>query len=377
MKPAVTIFALDQELLDFYENENIFIKETDEYLFLRPSISKKYFITHRYLEQLGDPIYRNFEIFDVDSFEKTEKLVCGPLHDKFIFTPKKSSTHFLPKKIQKYILDLCNSMENYENDNDEDDERADFLFQVLQRSQNKFSLLIDRLDDKISRAVLVVMIQYKALKEMKEMNKNLFRKNPFNEFDDREKRTSIPPTKRHLKRKINAKKKQDRNVFAEAAKICFEKIATQALILAIEMAQKIRAKTNKKKALFVGTILKEIDASSRLFFTAFLNDDDLILEKKENMKVLKPKKNARKQVVEKQEEQVVEKQEEKEDKEQEKHEENKQHECVICLCSISNIACVPCGHLIMCSKCFEDENNSLKECPLCRKEISLMVKIFI
>jgi hypothetical protein len=253
-------------------------------------------------------------------------------------------------------------MENYENDNDEDDERADFLFQVLQRSQKKFSILIDRLDDKISRAVLVVMIQYKALKEMKEMNKNLFRKNPFNEFDDREKRTSIPPTKRHLKRKINAKKKQDRNVFAEAAKICFEKIATQALILAIEMAQKIRAKTNKKKALFVGTILKEIDASSRLFFTAFLNDDDLILEKKEKMKVLKPKKNAIKQVVE---------------KKREKDEENKKLECVICICQISNIACVPCGHLVMCEKCHADEKNSLKQCPLCRQEIKLMMKIFI
>ena len=373
MKLAVTLVALDQELLAFYENENIFIKETDEYFFLRPLISKKYFITHRSLTPLGEPIYRNFEIFDVDSFQKTENLECGPLHDKFMFTPKKSPLNFVSKPLKKCLLHMLSSTENYENDDAEDDERADYLLKILERSRKKFSFFVDRYEEKFQDAVLIILNQYCSLKEMKETNdlpENQFRKKSFNEFNDREKNTSIPPTKRHLKRQINAKKRQDRKVFAEAAKICFEKIATQALIQAIKMSEKIREQTNKKKALFVGTILKEIDASSRLFFTAFLNDDDLILEKKDKMKVLKPKKNARKQVVEKQEEQVVEKQEEK-------HEENKQHECVICLCSISNIACVPCGHLVMCSKCHEDENNSLKECPLCRKEISLMVKIFI
>jgi hypothetical protein len=335
----------DAELLQFHL-QTLLVRQTwtpesyesYEYLALRKINEERYFITKRNFET--EPIHVSFNP-EVDEFyTMMNTLSCTPTHDKYLFTPKPTKNKkTTPEKKSPLATEETNK--SLSNDKIHTPKTATSKIETSNKKKTTSEKTTSEKANKKSAS---------ATSKIESSNKNKYQQ-------------------RQLNRKINAKKKQDRKVFAEAAKISFEKIATQALILAIEMADKIRAKTNKKKALHLGTILKEIDASSRLFFTAFLNDDDLILEKKENMKVLKPKKNARKQ--------VVEKQEEKEDKEQEKHEENKQHECVICLCSISNIACVPCGHLIMCSKCFEDENNSLKECPLCRKEISLMVKIFI
>ncbi len=49
-------------------------------------------------------------------------------------------------------------------------------------------------------------------------------------------------------------------------------------------------------------------------------------------------------------------------------------ECVVCLDVESNAVFVPCGHICMCMECID--TNKTKECPICRKAITQVVKIF-
>jgi Leucine-rich repeat (LRR) protein len=50
-------------------------------------------------------------------------------------------------------------------------------------------------------------------------------------------------------------------------------------------------------------------------------------------------------------------------------------ECVICLSSTKTHTTVPCGHFVCCEKCSVDLSRS-KVCPICRKPISSLMKIF-
>jgi hypothetical protein len=47
--------------------------------------------------------------------------------------------------------------------------------------------------------------------------------------------------------------------------------------------------------------------------------------------------------------------------------------CVLCLSEERRLACLPCGHLAICVPC----GHSLRSCPMCRREISAFVRIFI
>ena len=46
--------------------------------------------------------------------------------------------------------------------------------------------------------------------------------------------------------------------------------------------------------------------------------------------------------------------------------------CVICITAERQMACIPCGHLLVCTTCAA----SLQNCPKCQREIQTFVRIF-
>jgi hypothetical protein len=47
--------------------------------------------------------------------------------------------------------------------------------------------------------------------------------------------------------------------------------------------------------------------------------------------------------------------------------------CVLCLTKEKGLACVPCGHLATCVSC----GQSLRSCPICRREIKALFRIYL
>ena len=47
--------------------------------------------------------------------------------------------------------------------------------------------------------------------------------------------------------------------------------------------------------------------------------------------------------------------------------------CVVCSNEEKKLACIPCGHLVACLVC----GNSLRVCPMCRREIEAFVRIYL
>ncbi|CAF0856265.1 unnamed protein product, partial [Didymodactylos carnosus] len=47
--------------------------------------------------------------------------------------------------------------------------------------------------------------------------------------------------------------------------------------------------------------------------------------------------------------------------------------CVLCLTDEKRLACIPCGHLATCVPC----GHSLRNCPLCRREIKAFIRVYI
>lgn len=49
--------------------------------------------------------------------------------------------------------------------------------------------------------------------------------------------------------------------------------------------------------------------------------------------------------------------------------------CVICMESLSDVVCLPCKHLALCSFCKQQQ--CLKSCPICRQSIDDTLQIFV
>ncbi|CAF1207026.1 unnamed protein product [Rotaria sordida] len=47
--------------------------------------------------------------------------------------------------------------------------------------------------------------------------------------------------------------------------------------------------------------------------------------------------------------------------------------CIVCHREEKRLACIPCGHLVTCTSC----GNSIRSCPICRREIEAFVRIYI
>merc|ERR1711964_141139 len=50
--------------------------------------------------------------------------------------------------------------------------------------------------------------------------------------------------------------------------------------------------------------------------------------------------------------------------------------CIICEDNKKTHMCYPCGHKTFCASCVKDCKKDLKECPLCRKAIKDIIKVF-
>jgi len=48
--------------------------------------------------------------------------------------------------------------------------------------------------------------------------------------------------------------------------------------------------------------------------------------------------------------------------------------CVVCMENLSNVVCLPCKHLALCSSCSQE---ALAGCPICRRDIDDKLTIFI
>jgi hypothetical protein len=55
-------------------------------------------------------------------------------------------------------------------------------------------------------------------------------------------------------------------------------------------------------------------------------------------------------------------------------EESKQAMCVICLDHLSNIVCLPCKHLALCSYCARQPE--VTDCPICRQKLEDKLQIY-
>ena len=49
-------------------------------------------------------------------------------------------------------------------------------------------------------------------------------------------------------------------------------------------------------------------------------------------------------------------------------------QCVICMFAERSHACVPCGHKCLCEGCADVAK--VKTCPMCRKEVMMMVQVW-
>ncbi|CAF3558464.1 unnamed protein product [Rotaria sp. Silwood1] len=47
--------------------------------------------------------------------------------------------------------------------------------------------------------------------------------------------------------------------------------------------------------------------------------------------------------------------------------------CLLCRREEKRLACIPCGHLVVCLSC----GNSIRSCPTCRRQIEAYVRIYI
>jgi len=47
--------------------------------------------------------------------------------------------------------------------------------------------------------------------------------------------------------------------------------------------------------------------------------------------------------------------------------------CVLCAKEEKRLACIPCGHLVVCSSCY----SSVKTCPTCRRGVEAFVRVFL
>lgn len=50
--------------------------------------------------------------------------------------------------------------------------------------------------------------------------------------------------------------------------------------------------------------------------------------------------------------------------------------CVICFGAQKIYACIPCGHRCICNSCFKNSRYMITKCPLCRKTITQILKIY-
>jgi len=53
--------------------------------------------------------------------------------------------------------------------------------------------------------------------------------------------------------------------------------------------------------------------------------------------------------------------------------------CVICLVSPKNHAIVPCGHLCLCENCsvhYVDNDKKSGSCPICRNDVTMVMKVY-
>lgn len=50
--------------------------------------------------------------------------------------------------------------------------------------------------------------------------------------------------------------------------------------------------------------------------------------------------------------------------------------CVVCLSRRKSYVCVPCGHLCLCAGCARDFTGAGNTCPLCRKPVGSLMKVF-
>lgn len=64
-----------------------------------------------------------------------------------------------------------------------------------------------------------------------------------------------------------------------------------------------------------------------------------------------------------------------ENQDQESREEEMK-ECVICLCAKSDHALIPCGHLCVCKNDGKYLVQKKMKCPICRKKIDGVIKIY-
>lgn len=51
--------------------------------------------------------------------------------------------------------------------------------------------------------------------------------------------------------------------------------------------------------------------------------------------------------------------------------------CVICLSQPKCIVLLSCSHLCLCESCLNHANNTLQQCPVCRKDINGTMKVFV
>lgn len=57
---------------------------------------------------------------------------------------------------------------------------------------------------------------------------------------------------------------------------------------------------------------------------------------------------------------------------------NSASDCVICMDEKRCITCIPCGHVVYCESCCKQTSvKSSTSCPICRKKVDRMMKIFI
>lgn len=50
--------------------------------------------------------------------------------------------------------------------------------------------------------------------------------------------------------------------------------------------------------------------------------------------------------------------------------------CVVCLGNTKSYACIPCGHKIVCKRCYPISKNQFKKCPVCRQNVDKIYQIF-
>ena len=53
--------------------------------------------------------------------------------------------------------------------------------------------------------------------------------------------------------------------------------------------------------------------------------------------------------------------------------------CVVCMCNVSRLVCVPCGHQCLCGSCSAQIVHGPplgKKCPICRENLTAVIQTF-